>query len=221
MRRLFAPVADEIGFVCENGALVYYKDQLLFERDFDQALAREIMEDIENRDNAEISYSTKDFYYIKPKTEEFFTMMTRIIKNDCRSVNSLDEMILPCIKMAVYEVGGTKEGSYQYWYEHSERCKVVTSGLDWVDFIPFDVNKALGLRRLMDFLKIRPEECMAFGDEYNDVEMLQCVPYGFAMAHAKAGVREKAAYEAKSVEEILRRLLAADGEIEEVLKNVQ
>jgi hypothetical protein len=221
MKRLFEPVAGDIGFVCENGALSFYHDELLYEDLFDPDLAWEIMQDIENREGAEISYSTRDFYYMKPKSEEFRHLMVDTIKNDCRQVASLEEMVVPCIKMAVYELGGTKEASYKYWYEkYSDRCKVVTSGLDWVDFIPFGINKAKGIRTFLERMDLKPEECMVFGDEYNDVEMLQCVPYGFAMAHAKAGVREKAPYEAKSVQEILEKLLEADGNIEEVLKHV-
>ena len=56
-----------------------------------------------------------------------------------------------------------------------------------MDFIPFGTNKAKGVKTYQDLLGISPEECLIFGDEYNDVEMLKAVPYGFAMAHSKEG----------------------------------
>ena len=46
-----------------------------------------------------------------------------------------------------------------------------------VDFIPFDTNKAKGVEKYQEILGIRPEECIVFGDEYNDIAMLKSVPY--------------------------------------------
>ncbi len=64
---------------------------------------------------------------------------------------------------------------------------------------------------------IGPDECMAFGDEYNDIEMMKSVKYSFAMKHAKPGVKAAAFYETEKVEPVLRRLIAAGGDIKEVL----
>ena len=76
-------------------------------------------------------------------------------------------------------------------------------------FVPFTTNKAKGIRKYQELLGIGPDECMAFGDEYNDIDMLKSVPYGFAMAHAKPGVKEVAAYETDRVQTILRKLIKA------------
>ena len=51
------------------------------------------------------------------------------------------------------------------------------------------------MKKYQEILGIRPEECIVFGDEYNDIAMLKSVPYSFAMAHAKDGVKQAAAYE--------------------------
>ena len=72
--------------------------------------------------------------------------------------------------------------------------------------------------KYQEILGIRPEECIVFGDEYNDIAMLKSVPYSFAMAHAKDGVKQAAAYETERVETILKKLITAKGNIEEVLK---
>ena len=99
----------------------------------------------------------------------------------------------------------------------SDKCTVVTSGNAWLDFIPFGTNKAKGIRKFQEILDIRPEECLTFGDEYNDIEMLKSVPYGVAMQHAKEGVRAAANYQTARVEDILEKLIDAKGNIEEVL----
>lgn len=218
MKRLFAPVLDDIAFVCENGAMALYKEELLYQDSFPMELVHEIVKAIYEKEDAEFSCSTKDFYYMMPKTQHFDDLMRKVVKNQCKEIKSIEEIIEPCMKMAVYERNGMTEESARYWRERfGEKCTVVTSGLQWSDFIPFGTNKAKGIRKFQEILGISPEECVVFGDEYNDIEMIQSVKYGYAMNHAKPGVRQAATYGTDRVEHILEKLIAAGGRMEEVI----
>ena len=90
----------------------------------------------------------------------------------------------------------------------SSEIKVVTSGNIWIDFIVPGCNKGSALRNLMDLFGIIPEECAAFGDQYNDVEMLETVGMGYAMSNAAPGIAGHAKYITDSVEEVLEDILA-------------
>lgn len=218
MRKLFDPVAGDMAFICENGALAVNQEQVLYQDNFDPGLAREIVEAIDAKEGAEFSCATREFYYIRPKTQHYLDLMTKVVKTTSRVVKSLDEITEPCMKLAVYERGGLQEDSIHYWKERfADRCTVVTSGTGWVDFIPFGTNKAKGIAEYQKRFGIRPEECIAFGDEYNDIEMLKSVPWGFAMTHSKQGVREAAAFTTARVEPLLEKLIRAKGNIEEVI----
>ena len=222
MRRLFAPVLEDMAFICENGAMAVENGRVLYQDQFDPALAREIAEAIYEKEGAEFSWAAKDYYYIMPKTQHYLKLMTEVVKTDSKVISSFDEITEPCMKLAVYEREGVQEDSIRYWKERfSDRCTVVTSGFAWVDFIPFGTNKARGLREYQKRLGIRPEECVVFGDEYNDIEMIKSTPYSFAMKHAKQGVREAASYIAERVEPVLEELIRRKGNIEEVLRHVQ
>ena len=208
MKKMFRPVVDDMAFISENGALAVYNEKVLYQDSFEQELVREIAESIYDKEGSEFTCSTKDFYYIRPKTEHFRDLMINVVGNICKEINSFEEITEPCMKLAVYERGGLQDDTIHYWNERfGDKCTVVTSGTAWVDFIPFDTNKAKGV-----------EKCIVFGDEYNDIAMLKSVPYSFAMAHAKDGVKQAAAYETERVETILKKLITAKGNIEEVLK---
>ena len=69
---------------------------------------------------------------------------------------------------------------------------MVTSGLSWLDMMPMSADKGNGIRVLKRHLLITEEECAAFGDNFNDLEMLQEVAYGFAVGSAKKEVRQTA-----------------------------
>ena len=62
------------------------------------------------------------------------------------------------MKLAVYEQGGLQEDTIYYWRERfGDRCTVVTSGTAWVDFIPFDTNKAKGVEKYQETEKDKKE----------------------------------------------------------------
>ena len=46
------------------------------------------------------------------------------------------------------------------------------------------VDKGTGLKRLCDYLKVKPENVMALGDQANDMPMLKYAGLGVAMGNA-------------------------------------
>ena len=191
MTKLFAPVASEISYISENGALAVDHGEVLYQDSFDRKLAGEIISAILEKKDAEFTCSAKDYHYL---------------------------MTAPIMKLAVFEPAGLTEESVKYWMDRfGKECVVVTSGNEWIDFIPFGTNKAKGIREYQKRYHISPEECIAFGDEYNDIEMLKAVKYGFAMEHSKEGVRAATSYMTKQVEPVLEKLIRAKGKIEEVI----
>lgn len=222
MKKLFAPVADDMAFICENGAMAIKDEEVLYINGFDKKLVREILETINEKEGSEFTCSTKDFYYLMPKTEEYYDHMVNVIGNVCKVIDSLDEITESCMKLAVYDKRGMDEGMVKFWKERfSERCSVVTSGNAWLDFIPYETNKANGIYKFQEILGVKPEECIVFGDEYNDIEMLKCVPNSFAMSHAKDGVKMHANYLTDRVEPVLRKIIECNGDFEEVKKCIQ
>ena len=61
---------------------------------------------------------------------------------------------------------------------------------------------------MMKILDVEPEECIAFGDQYNDVEMLELVGTSYAMSNAAPGISIHADYVTDSVEDVLEDILA-------------
>ena len=89
----------------------------------------------------------------------------------------------------------------------SSDIKVVTSGNLWVDFICPTANKGSALKDLIDHLHIEAKDCVVFGDQYNDVEMLQTAGTSYAMANAAPGIDKYATNVTDSVEKILQQII--------------
>jgi len=60
-----------------------------------------------------------------------------------------------------------------------------------IDILPPDASKGIGLEKLALINKLRPEEVMAIGDNFNDVEMLEFAGTPVVMGNADPGLLER------------------------------
>ena len=66
-----------------------------------------------------------------------------------------------------------------------------------------------GPLKIAEDFGVKPEECMAFGDQYNDLEMLELVGHSYAMSNSAPGVSYYADEVTDSVEDVLEDVLAS------------
>ncbi|MGN0400361.1 MAG: HAD family hydrolase [Blautia sp.] len=214
LRRLFAPVQDEIAYICENGALVVYKDEILHKDVFDRGLEEEILNSILETEGAEALVSGERTSYIKPKDPGFYDYMVHFVKNDTTVFEEKEEIKEPFLKVSVYDKAGV-EAVYPFWNARfGDRATVVTSGFEWLDMMPKGADKGNAIKVLQERLGIYRDESVAFGDNYNDLEMLAQVKYSFATGDAKEAVKEICFSETKRVETVLERIINEGGEVE-------
>lgn len=64
----------------------------------------------------------------------------------------------------------------------------------FLEIVPEGIDKALSLDKLLRCIGMKTEECIACGDGFNDISMIQYAGLGVAMANAKAPVRDAADY---------------------------
>jgi hypothetical protein len=81
------------------------------------------------------------------------------------------------------------------------RAEVTLSHPRFLEFLAPGVSKGLGIRWLARRLGVPLAQCLAVGDQYNDLEMISEVGHGVAMPSAPAAVRAAARYVAPPVAE--------------------
>lgn len=211
LRRLFEPVKDDIAYICENGAMVMYNGKILHKDVFDRVLAEEMMHSILNREDMEIIVSGEKSYYIQPKRKSFAEYMLQSVKGNVTVVDNILEVQEDILKISMYRESGLEE-TLPYWKKlFGDKATVVTSGHAWLDMMPMSADKGKGIRVLQKHFLISADDCVAFGDNLNDLEMLQEVTYSFAMSNAKEKVKEIAKYETERVETVLEKIMKQGG----------
>ena len=91
-----------------------------------------------------------------------------------------------------------KEYTRDIYEEFRDQAKMACAGDMWMDCMARDVNKGRAVRTIQESLGIKVEETMAFGDQLNDIEMLNQAYYSFAVANAREEVRRAARFQADS-----------------------
>lgn len=209
LQRLFRPVGDQIGYLCENGCVSFYQGRRLHQERMDRGLGRELIRAIQQKDGAEALVSGVMESYVQPKDMSFYYHMRDVVKNDVTLVPDILYTDEEYMKISAYEAGGVKDEAY--WKDRfGQRCTVVTGGNDWLDMMPLHVNKATALAHILAHLGISPEACMAIGDNDNDREMLELVSHPVAVKTAKPEIRALARYETDTVEHLFWSIVSGE-----------
>ena len=206
MRRLFDPIKDDIAYICYNGGLCIYRGEVIFARHIDKNLATDILSAIDATDDCDGMASAAGAELIAPRHTDLLDHMTGYIKAEYRIVDDLPSCPEPFYKVAMYN--GRGDLREKYWQERfGERCSVVTSGNVWLDFIPSDIDKGVGLQKLMAHIGVTPDECAAFGDNDNDRAMLQAVGLPVVMQSAKKEMHPLGKIITPTVADVLEQIL--------------
>lgn len=205
MRRLFEPVKDEISYITENGSLCIHKGETLKRDVMERELCLRIINTVHNRKNCHILVSCEDTYYVE--SEKLLLHMRDDLKSDVIQVPDVSAVTKPFLKLAVYDDVTTAESACYFHDKFSSEIDVVTSGNVWFDFVLPTANKGTALQTFLDYFHIKQSETMAFGDQQNDIEMLELAGQSYAMETAASGVAEHAKYTTGCVEDVLTDLL--------------
>lgn len=210
--RIFAPVADRILFIAENGAYVADGSREWLVMDMDWETVAALIRMIRKIDGTCIVLAGRDSAYIEDGCPEFVREARRYYTR-CRVVEDLlDVRNDRLLKIAIYDFNGARENSYPRLKHLADRFQVAVSGKHWMDISRKGANKGNALNLIQKRLGVSPAETMVFGDQMNDAEMMREARFSYAVANAVPEIRELAAFMAPSNEEngvmqVLVRLL--------------
>lgn len=204
LKRLFEPISNKLAYIAENGALVEYRGETIGKTPMDRKLALEIIEDVIAQPNCEVLVSGEHTAYIKPKSEEYHYRMTKVVNYHTTLVDKFTDIDEDILKIAVCDMSGIKNSKDHFINKWSDRASVLVSGELYLDFMDSAVNKGRGIEQIQKYFGLKPEECMAFGDNYNDIAMLGKVYYSYVMEKAASDVKKHGRFITGWVEGTLR-----------------
>ena len=210
MYRKFGEYSGRMGFICENGALAMEKGEQKYIEEIPRDKMCEIANDIMSFPETDILLSGVKSCYIKPHTKWYKNQIINVVKNDSimfENPDEIDDRIIK-ISMYVYDFSQNVNKIRAFFTEkYGNYADFVNGGNDWIDMIPKGSGKGKALRTILDKKGIAPDEIMVFGDNQNDISMLELTKNSYAMEHAEPDVKICAGNTCVSVTACLKEFL--------------
>lgn len=208
LRELFGPMADRICYVCENGSLVFGPgggDTPLCKTVLTPELICAISESVLELPGCHILLSGLDTSYPILKDPSLMPLISHYCGSHICMVDSAEEVSDEIIQISAYCCPSAQEAYEVLAGKWSDVTDVVIASKNWIDF-PAS-SKGMGLKALCSHLAVHPGEVMAFGDNFNDISMLDLVGHPVLMENAPQTLKERYQNRCSDVCEALERWL--------------
>ncbi|UQZ85839.1 Putative bifunctional phosphatase/peptidyl-prolyl cis-trans isomerase [Paenibacillus konkukensis] len=180
-----------------NGSHIGYRGKTVFGSAFPKDTVRRWLEEAERLKHTFLLYGSELMFMNREEDPHFRQSQREIGFMEPVTLPSPEEVpdIYQCIVFCEeHEEGVYTGGRKDAYYIHRWR--------PWaVDINPTGMNKAVGLRKLMDHLGLQPEEVAAFGDGHNDFEMIELAGSGIAMGNGSDELKAKARYVTRTLQD--------------------
>ena len=175
-------------FLTYNGSYCYNLHQTIFSNPLSPGDVQTIIENAKAI-HRPVSLATKDRLAANGKDEDLveyyrFANLEVAIADDFNQVAKQEE---------IYQIMmGCREKNYAWLMNRVHNARITAWWDRAVDIIPADGGKGIGIKKVLEYYHLDQSESLAFGDGNNDIEMLQSVGTGIAMANASDKLKEVA-----------------------------
>ncbi len=193
MKNVMAPLLNDIYVICNNGGTIMKYGQTLQSLTFEWSIASQIVADIRKNPNVSFySANTPDGTIHDSTNEKIIEWLRTGYGLTCKPVEDVLAKPFEALKISAYVDTDAATEALPYIEKYGDLVHVTAAGAHWIDFIHLEADKGISLTKLRNTLGIKKEETWAFGDNANDITMLQAAGVGFAAPGARDITKEAA-----------------------------
>lgn len=190
LRKLFAPVKDDIIYITENGAEIIYQNKCIFSMPMSMEVSRQLVIDTREIPEAESMYCVGDRAYFEKNDLKVYRLMKDEYHFKCEMVEDLLKLNIPCLKFSLYLPENVDDITEKYFTPKWKKShEVACGGKYFMDVMERGVNKGTALKKVQNIFGVMKEETVVFGDNHNDLEMLAEAGEGYAVLNAREEVK--------------------------------
>lgn len=191
------PILNEYGIessmICFSGGLILdEKGNILYENGMTYTQAKKVIDYIKKKQfDCTINIYALHDWLVEDKNDQRVKREERIVKASSQqgTLESLDKNRkihkLLCMCNPLYTKQIEKE--LKMTFPH---CSIACSSDILIEIMNEGVTKADAIKHLCHYYSINKEDMIAFGDNYNDQEMLESVGMGIAMGNAPDDIKD-------------------------------
>lgn len=190
LKENFRPIADDIDYICDNGAVAIANGETVLSRPVPKEVVRDVWEFCRGEDVHMLLCGSKTTYLApvegtkyEPHVKPYY--FRRVAFDELTAIpDSVN-------KIAICDMRNPRSGSFDRLVKMlGGRAEATVSGEIWMDVMQNGVNKGDGLAAIQRKRGITKDETVAFGDFYNDIPLLKQAKYAYVMKNANPDMFE-------------------------------
>lgn len=185
LQKIFQKTPNLDFFIAENGSQIVANQKTIFERTLSKKLVDELIHILTDKlDLKAISLSGKKASYAESKENQPLYHINNLVCVD--DLTSVDDDFF---KINLQLKHDDLDSAAQFLNDnYGDLLYAAVSGFGSIDIMSANTNKSIALAHLCDLTDISLENVMSFGDNTNDLEMIQESGLGVAMKNAKQSI---------------------------------
>nr|WP_279114144.1 HAD family hydrolase [Enterobacter soli] len=214
VEELFGELSKDIWIVGDSATRIKHKGNFAFQSLIDNATGKAIINTLEEVSSTHVIIAcTPEGAIVRSDVPQH--LKDKVRRSYARMIETVDfdRVDSDFVKITVFDEEGNCPQTRPHMSPFEDDVYIVVSEASWIDIAGYGVHKGSTVQKLQEILNVSPAETMAFGDGYNDLELLAQAEYSFAMRNAFEEVKHAARFvtgtnDDSAVMETINRLLA-------------
>lgn len=214
VEELFGELSEDIWIVGDSATRIKYNGGFMFQFLIANVLGLAIINTLRNVSQSHVVIAcTPEGAIVHADTPQRLKDKIRRSYTRLTETHDFSSVISDFVKITVFDEEGNCPVTRPYLAPFEEEVYIVVSEAAWIDIAGYGIHKGTTVRKLQQMLNVTAEQTMAFGDGYNDIELLEQAGYSFAMRNAFDETKAKARFitgtnDENAVLETIKRMLA-------------
>lgn len=194
VERMFDEIKDDLIFIASNGAHVKCRGVDIHVAEMNWEYVKGLTHELRETPGCNIIWEGPGVTYVEPGNDKkFIKLLTEGYRNHVEEVEDILTAGKKIIKISAFNRPSIRDlGEGKIIPEWKDKVKATMAGEDWIDCMDKSVDKGAALGFIQRIFDISPEETMVFGDNNNDIGMLDVAKHSYAVASAPDVVKEHA-----------------------------
>lgn len=195
LEKLFEEVRDEIIFIAENGSVVEFHGEDLYEATMPQQFYLQVFDKLMESPYInvnELLLTGKKGCYVLDTVDPAYLSFSAHYNENIQKVSHFSEITDDIFKFTTNFSEETVADGEAWVNKNVNGVKAMTTGYKSIDIVLDYVDKGVAIVELAKKLDLEMDQVMAFGDNLNDLHMLQVAGYPIAPENARPEILEVA-----------------------------
>ena len=207
VKDLFGKVKDDILYICCDGGVVIFRDQVVVKNPIDRLVCLGVLDGIEEKsDFWPVLYDERNACILSHSTYLQDKLSQADIKPEV--LENTQAMRGNINKISIFSKKGWDEKSYnELFSKWGDKATISATNVEEAFITAHNVSKGGAIGMIQELYGISPEDTVVFGASFSDISMFNYSYFSYAMMHADAQVRNSAQHIAENVNIIIEDIL--------------